>query len=65
MQIAFLERLPLIAVEPDTFAAVAMIQSKVQTTADQVLKHAETTFRTIYRQARFGQRQALSAVQSL
>src|SRR5687768_10621227 len=59
MQIALLQRLPLVAVEPDTFAALAMIECEVEAVPDQILDHAEATLRAIHIPARLGERQSL------
>ena len=49
MQIALLQRLPLIPVEPDAFATLAMIDRKVEPASDQKFHHTESALRTIYR----------------
>src|SRR4030095_3044818 len=65
MQIALLQSLPFVPVEPYAFAPFAMIQRKGKTPPNQELDHAETTFRTIYRKTGFRQREALRVMQSL
>ena len=62
MQVALLQRLPLIPIEPDAFATLAMIDRKVEPASDQELHHTESTFRTVYRLTRLGQMQTLFLV---
>ena len=65
MQIALLQRLPLISIEPDAFATFAMIDRKVEPASDQELHHTESALRTVNRLTRLGQMQALFFVQAL
>src|SRR5712692_9759707 len=57
MQIAFAQRLPFIAVEPNPFAAVTMVERERKIAADKVFDHAKATLGTINRQTRLSQRQ--------
>src|SRR5438552_13587589 len=64
MQMALLQRLPLIPIEPDAFATLAMIDRKVEPASDQELHHPESALRTIDRLTRLSQMQALFLVQA-
>lgn len=58
VQISFAQRCPLVAVEPDAFATVTMIDREIQSSSDQVPNHAEPTLRAINGNTRFRKRQA-------
>jgi hypothetical protein len=55
MEIAFFEGFPLVAVEPDAFAAMTVIDGEGKAASHQILDHAKAAFRAINRQARFSQ----------
>jgi len=65
MQMALLQCLPLIPIEPDAFATLAMIDRKVEPMSDQELHHTESALRTLYRLTWLGQMQALFFAQAL
>jgi len=56
VQIAFLQSFPLVAVEPDTFAAIAVILSEIKPVPHQVFDHAEAALGTIDMPAGLSQR---------
>ena len=57
MEVPLLQCFPFVAVEPDAFASMTVIDRKAQAAADEILNHPKTALRTIERQARLGERQ--------
>src|SRR5215510_4734219 len=62
MQIPFAEGLPFVAVQPDSLAAVAMVNRERKIAAGQVLDHAKAALGTIERQARLSQSQVFAVM---
>src|SRR5687768_6327504 len=65
MQVALSQRFPFVPIEPDTLAALAVIQGKAQAAPDEVLNHAKTTLGTVYVDTGFRQGQFVSLSRGL
>src|SRR5262249_23466707 len=62
VQIAFLERVPFVAIQPDAFATVALVHGKTETVTDLILDHAKATFGAVDGHTRLRERQTRIAV---
>src|SRR5581483_2929516 len=49
VKVAFFQSLPFIAIQPDAFAAMTMIDRKRQPASDQILDHAKAALGTVNR----------------
>src|SRR5258708_4827258 len=65
VQIALLQSLPLVPVEPDPLAAIALFQCEIKAVPHQILDHAKAALGTIDMPAWLSQRQAAIAIVSL
>src|SRR5262245_17400563 len=61
VQIAFLERIPLVAIQPDAFATITLIDGEAEAVPNQILHQAKATFGTIDCDARLSKREAAVA----
>src|SRR6185503_4933635 len=65
VQIAFHQAFPLVAIEPDAFAAAALIQRESKTVPDQILDHAKAALGAIDMLSGLSQSQAAILISAL